>query len=289
MRKTRMLKTRMLGAGLLAALALTIVGVSAAQAASPTWGFCYKTPHNYGGKYKNAGCTETAAKSSGAYQWAGIEPGNYYTLEPMTAEGEIAFETPAGVKIECAQMNENFETASVILPGAGLRTPAWYFTNCSSNGQPCTAFASNPGEINNEGAYYEEEGEGWLGKLGYLSGRGSESPVVGVQYSTKQKGELIFNQIDCKSVLTEDVEIGASKGKATWTLTISPVNTMTDEFTQVYSSSAPGVQAVQGFEGKKPAQLEMFVHGHWEPVAMTATFHMFDERGQKAVEIKATK
>ena len=109
-----------------------------------------------------------------------------------------------------------------------------------------------------------------------------------MQYSTKNKEELIFNQIDCESVLTEDVEIGASKGKAKWTLTIGPVNTMTSEFTQVYSSSAPGVQAVQGFEGKKPAQLDMFVHGHWEPVAMTATFHLPVEGGN-AMEIKATK
>ena len=42
---------RILGAGLLAALALTVVGVSAAQAASPTWGSCYKTPHNYGSTF----------------------------------------------------------------------------------------------------------------------------------------------------------------------------------------------------------------------------------------------
>ena len=207
----------------------------------------------------------------------------------MTNEGNVVFETPAGVKIECTATNKNHASFSLVLGREVELTPLWALNNCSSNGEPCTAFDNYAGEISNHQAWEEEEGGGWTEKLGFVSGKGGPAPEVGVQYSTRQKEELLFNQIDCKSVLTEDVEIGASKGKATWTSTISPVNTMTDEFTQVYSSSAPGVQAVQGFEGKKPAQLEMFVHGHWEPVAMTATFHMFDERGQEAVEIKATK
>ena len=278
---------RILGAGLLAALALTVVGVSAAQAASPTWGSCYRTPYGYGGKYKDAGCTETATKNSGGYQWAGLEPERKKHLEPMTAEGEIAFETPAGVRVACTGMSPEFESFSVALPGAALRTPSWTFGGCSSNGQPCNSFNQFAGDIKNEFAYAEEEGAGWRGKLGFVSGQGGASPVVGVQYSVKQKGELLFNQIDCESPLTEDVEIGALKGKATWTSTIGPVNTMTTEFTQVYSSSSAGVQAVQGFEGKKPAQLEMFVHGHWEPVAMTATFHLPYEGGGEAFEIES--
>ena len=275
---------RILGAGLLAALALTIVGVSAAQAESPQWGYCYKTPQGYGGKYKNAGCTETAAKNSGGYQWTGLEPESKKHLQPMSNEGDIVFETPAGVKIECAAMGG--ESKAYAIERAGLLTPLWEFKNCTSNGQQCRALNSLEEEITNEFAWYEKL---WDGKLGFVSGQGGASPVVGVQYSVKQKGELIFNQIECESPLTEDVEIGALKGKATWTSTIGPVNTMTSEFTQVYSSSAPGVQAVQGFEGKKPAQLEMFVHGHWEPVAMTATFHLPFEEGEEAFEIKATK
>ena len=124
MRKTRMLKTRMLGAGLLAALALTIVGVSAAQAASPTWGFCYKTPHNYGGKYKNAGCTETAAKSSGAYQWAPKQPESISPhLQEMSATSDVVFETPHGVKIECTAISGR----AYPLGGTALKTPLWIF------------------------------------------------------------------------------------------------------------------------------------------------------------------
>ena len=65
---------------------------------------------------------------------------------------------------------------------------------------------------------------------------------------------------------------------------------MTSEFTQTYSESAPGVPSVANFEGKNPVSLEAFLHGHWEPVAMTATFENEVEFGEEPpMEIKATR
>jgi hypothetical protein len=126
---------------------------------------------------------------------------------------------------------------------------------------------------------------GWVGKLGFISGRGSESPLVGVQYTVKNNEKEPFGEpVVCEGG-PGTVRIRARKGKTSSISTIGPVNTITDEFTQIYGESAPGVPSASSLEGKKPEHFEMFVRQHWEPAAMVATLHLHPE----STEIKATK
>jgi hypothetical protein len=281
---------------LVVVFALGAIMAAGASAETLEWGYCRETSH---GKYLNAGCTEKAEKKAGAYEWTPFERGWYEEL-PVGFEGPVVFETAAGVKIQC---NEPYGLENAGDPNAkNDKTPVWDpsfdFQGCESGGTPCGLFNPSTKEINNKFAWREEaptngKGEpegpapGWVGKLGFISGEGSESPVVGVQYTVKNKEEEPYGEpVVCEGG-PGTVRIRAQKGKTSWISTIGPVNTMTSEFTQVYSESAPGVPSVSNLEGKKPERFEMFTRQHWEPAATVATLHLYYPPGP--VEIKATK
>lgn len=276
---------RTLAVCVFAALALGVIGASAAQAETLEWGYCQETPAGWGGKYSNSSCTQTVKSRSGEYEWFGLGPERKKHLEPTTVEGEITFETAAGAKIQCAGLGG--ENEQVPFSKHGALTPLMQFGGCGSGGLPCGQFAAHTEFIGNTSAYAAET---WRGTLGFVSGKGTESPVVGIQYTAKNKEELLFEPIVCEGPLGT-VKIGAAKGKPLSLIaTIGPVNTMTNEFTTVYSESAPGVSSPAGFEGKKPGHLEIEVHQHWEPVALTAVFHQgYESNPSERFEIKATK
>jgi hypothetical protein len=273
-----------LGLCLLATFAVSAIGVSAAQAETLEWGSCTAVEGGTGGKYTDAGCTEKAEHKRGAYEWARL-PGGEENLEGMTAEGNIVFETAAGKQIECTGLGT--ESRLHALSPKAAKTPLWIFQGCSSAGQVCTANDNYFGEINNEFAWLEEGTPvpGWTGKLGFISGQGSSSPVVGLEYKALNH-ERLFEPIACAGGLGTVWIGGTHKGGDSFVSTIGPVNRMTGEFTQTYDESAPGVASVTSFEGKNPVYLEAFLGQHWERVAMVATFRY---EPSAEWEIKATR
>jgi hypothetical protein len=268
----------MLALGLGAALMIAAAwGTATASASGLEWGRCEETESQTGGKYANAGCTETAAHKQGAYEW---EPRERVHLESMTAVGAVSFETAAGKKVECAAIGPESDALGLGPRGAG--TPLWEFEGCTSEGEPCTATDAYPGEINDLYSWY---GELWKGKLGYISGRGTADPTVGLSYEVPNH-ERLFEPVHCNGRIGTIWIGGAPKGRDAFLSTIGPVNEMTETFTQVYSESAPGVPSPTKFAGGRKQTLEAFVGNHWEPVAMIATFNYNTGR---ASEIKATR
>jgi hypothetical protein len=283
----QVLQLRKMGLGLLAACAILAVGASASQAEKVEWGKCVATA---GGKYTDPGCTEKAEHKRGVYlggyEWEARE-GRVH-LEPMHLVGDVKFETAAGARIECSVLGSESD-----FTGHGpdkAETPFWEFLECESEGQPCSSNNSlETGEINDKFAF-REEGEptpGWNGKLGFISGKGSKTPVVGVMYQVRNH-ERAFEPVACEGPIGTVWIGGSRKGGDSFISTIGPVNETTRNFTQTYSESAPGVQSPASFEGKKPVHLEAFLGGHWEPVAMTAEFH-YELEPEEEWEIKATR
>jgi hypothetical protein len=275
---------------LLAIFALGAISANAvAQAETLEWGTCYQTPHRSGGRYANSGCTDKAESKAGShlgrYEWERRD--GKVSLSHLEATGAITFETGAGETIQCASFG--FESEEVGLGPRAMSTPLWELEGCESEGQPCQSSFAFAGEINDLYAWYEE-GEptpGWAGTLGFVSGKGTSSPVVGVEVEVKND-ERLFEPIVCEGAIGTVWIGGSKKGSDSFISTMAPVNEMTDEFTWKYSESAPGVPDPTSFEGKKPVYLEAFLKGHWEPVAMTATFHNTGP-AEGAGEIKATK
>jgi hypothetical protein len=280
---------RTVGLGLLAACALGAMGTAAAQAETLEWGKCAALPGGTGGKYTDAGCTERAEHKSGGYEWTSLEVEKDLTY--INAVGDVSFETAASASIQCTG-GVGPESTQFALNKKTLKTPLWIFEGCKEAGgeEPCTANNSFSGEISNEYAWHEvgTPVPGWKGKLGFVSGAGTPDPVVGVEYKVLNH-ERLFEPVKCEGALGT-VWIGGSKhGGDSFVSTIEPVNTMTNQFTQVYGESAPGVSSVTNFEGRNPVHLEAFLGQHWESVAMVATFHDEVEFGHQQLEIKATR
>ena len=228
-----------LGLCLLATCAISAFGVVAAQAETLEWGKCTAVEGGTGGKYTDAGCTEKAEHRLGAYEWSRL-PGGEENIEGMTAEGAIVFETAAGAKIECATLGG--ESRLHALSPKATRTPLWIFQGCTSGGKICTANNDFHGEISDEYSWLEE-GEpvsGWMGKLGFISGQGSSSPVVGLEYKPLNH-ERLFEPIACAGAVGTVWIGGQRKGGDSFLSSIGPVNKMTPEFTQTYGESAPGI------------------------------------------------
>jgi hypothetical protein len=277
----------MLGASLLVAFALSVVFASGAAAKLPEWGRCVATASGKEGGYSDPGCTVKTPKKgprSGAYEWAPIT----HTPLHMTG-GEVVFETEAGATIRCAGVG-NGSRATV--GGNGAQTPFWQFNGCQAEGVECNTGFAYPEEIVDTYAFYEEPEEpgeptpGWEGKLGYLSGKGSATPSVGLLFKVKNE-ERLFEPVVCQGPIGTVWIGGNSAGGNSFMEEVTPVNTMTHSFTETLRESAPGVQAPGNFEGRKPRHLEALVLNHWEPVAIAATFE--DETELGGLELKATR
>jgi hypothetical protein len=281
MGQVRYLRTA--GLGLLAACALGAMGASAAQAETLEWGKCAAVPGGTGGKYSDAGCTERAEHKGGGYEWARLE--GEIELKHMVPIGDVSFETADGDSIQCSKVGT--ESSTFPLNKKTLTTPLWLFKDCeeTEEEETCTSNNGFSGEINNKYEFYNKT---WTGKLGFVSGAGTSSPVVGVEYKMLNH-ERLFEPVKCEGALGTVWIGGSHHGGNAFISTIEPVNKMTNQFTQVYGESAPGVSSVTSFEGKNPVRLEAFLGQHWEPVAMTAAFHDQVQLGEAELEIKATR
>jgi hypothetical protein len=283
----------------LVAIALLAVALfsslSSAEAARlPQWGRCLPAAAGAGGHYSDPGCIVKAHGKAGdaiRYEWSELPAGMRAQLMPMTATGPVTFQTSAGKKIECSVLGgESFARAE---GPAAVATPLWELERCTSEAQECHSNqAALLGEVNNLYSWLEEPEErgepspGWAGRLGFIS-RGGDPPGVGIAYTVKNH-ERMFEPVSCKGPIGIVWIGGESRSRNSFTASIAPVDTMTTELTETLSQTSPGVQAPARLERHAPQGISAFLENHWEPVAVTASFHYEIEGGGHAIEIKAT-
>jgi hypothetical protein len=279
-------------------LALALAGsvTARADAGLPEWGACRATAGGTGGRFKDAKCLAKAGRRDGvpqgAYEWSGLAAGAQVRLMPMTLEGSLRFQTPAGMLIECRSLAA--ESFARVRGPNGTATPLWELGSCSSEGSSCEtgSAAISLGEISNLFAWQEEPADAggpvpaWVGRLGFVSKK-TDPRTVGVLY-TVANHERLFAPVSCDGLLGTVWIGGEARSRNSFVSTIGPVDTMSGEFTEVFAEEAPGVQAPGGLEHHAPARLLAFLENRWEPVAITAVFHYKVEAGSGQLEIKAS-
>ncbi len=293
----------------LAMLALSAAMAGSASASLPEWGGCEAAPLGHG-MYSDSGCTVKAAnkKTEGDYEWYtgnsfgwvhnrehGIDHGSpevYFAI----AIGATTLETTGGDQIACsgglgelsASLAESTKNVhNVLLDFDGCKEVGGAEAECSS-----PFYLDGVENIDNQAEYDEEAG--FRGTLGFLEGKGSEHPTVGLSLTSFNKyvpetkeAEILMTAV-CEGPLGT-VWIGGNKKSGNAIISaIAPVDTMAKTYTQTFAASKPGVQQWSSFEGKHASVLDEFVLHNWEQSAWSTSFE--DElSGTRSIEIKAVK
>jgi len=265
----------------LAALALSAVISASASAAMPEWGKCVKLAR---GKYTNAACTGEKA-INGGYEW---HPGTTTIAKKgFTSSGGAAeLRTTQGIATDCTS-----ETTKGELSGSKeVSHVEVTFQGCKANllGLVCTGGETEE-EQNEEGYLKEKPGEiktrELKGMLGYIEGKGTPTPVVGISLTPEAKRGL-FAQFICGGVLVVRVGEKPTKGGGDSIISpITPIDQMGNTAIQTYTQQqecgeegchGTGVQIPTSFEGGKPDVLETeisdnFGETEWARSAQTLT------------------
>jgi hypothetical protein len=294
---------------LVAACAICALAATNASAALPEWGKCVKLPVEVKGKvkikgkYANANCTE---KTGGEYEFLkGTEelPSKEFTNTMTSPEAVLEAD---GIEVHCTA-----ETATGDLAGtkevAGVRV---VFKGCVSNFDGLTCENQFESE---DSKYVYTEGQIVTrllrGKLGYISGKGTASPVVGLALEPEEKkGAFAF--FGCGSpggapvIFSTVGETPTGKnGGDTIISPISPVNKMATETVQVYSDKTKenpetheieiehSIQEPTSFENGKPDYLETNIYSGfaslgWRQSSQVETAVTKLDSGEE-IEIKA--
>jgi hypothetical protein len=300
------------------AFAIAMIAATSASASLPEWGGCEPAATGHG-RYSDPGCTVkvtgAAKKTEGDYEWyTGAAFGFVYELEHFKNPegrqlhheklgllpnegvnvGPSTFETPAHKKMECASGSiyfrlENANTKAVERVLLNL-------TGCQSEGHECESNLSGFGHVSNENFW--SESEALKGTIGFVSGKGTEHPVVGLSLTAfDTKGEnaetkrLLF--ASCSGGIGPLWIGGNPKGGNAVISLLSPVNEMVGEgkehtaFTQSFVQTG-GIQEPTVFEGRKPGGLMGNLENHWEPLGVGASVNLEPEGLAPPIEIKAT-
>ncbi len=292
-----MQRIRVLGLCLVAALMLGVVISASASAALPEWGKCVKVAVK--GKFTNAGCTGTPAPG-GEYEWQkgtkDIEHKGF-----TSSGGEAELRSTNGLATICSS-----ETAKGQLAGSKeVESVETTFEGCHANelGLVCTG-----GEIEEftEGTIKEKAGEiktrELKGKLGYIEGKGTEHPVVGISLTPETK-KGVFAQFICGGILVIRVGENPHKGGGDSIISpIGPVNVMGNTAVQTYSQQqecteeeevrtchGTGVEIPTSFEGGKLDVLETELSDNFGevPWAQSGQTLTTTNTTEEEVEIKA--
>jgi hypothetical protein len=285
---------RVVRLSLLAALVAGAVASTSASAALPEWGKCVKLAK---GKYANAECTGPKAKNGG-YEWdrgtTDIEKTGF-----TSSGGPAELRTTSGIATDCTSETTHGELSG-FKEVSGVEVT---FQGCHANllGLVCTG-----GEIEEEqteeGYLKEKPGEiktrELKGKLGYIEGKGSADPVVGISLTPESKKGL-FAEFICGGTLTVRVGEKPKKGGGDSIISpITPVNQMGSTAVQAYTQkqecfeevcNGTGIQIPESFEGGKPDILETEISDNfgeieWAQSAQTLTT---TNTLEEEVEIKA--
>ncbi len=320
---------RIAGLFLACAFVMGIVLAASASASLPEWGGCEPTPRGIYTDSACVRKAEHR-KTEGKYEWyTGKEFGRVdreakheppFELRKYGFAGEFGpatFKATSGKTMTCTGgggtlLLQNPEAETIGGQGyegpngeelfrptyeihgttKGVKEVFLRFTGCESEGQPCESnLAYEEGEVSNEGAWVFETGEDPVGKLGWVN---KEKGEVGLSLTTTAKTKRTERQALLKANCQGPVgtiNIGGEKeGKNTIIGLIGPLNTMSTEFTQVYSEGAPGEQVPSMFEGHHEETLRMFLsnEGVWERLALSTKFTMHKEYSSiPPIEIKA--
>ncbi len=293
---------RTLAVFLAALFALTAAGASA-KSTLPEWGGCEVATNNEG-HFGNASCTDPVkrlyGKYAGEYEWnTGAAFHNGYGIEGYAfypVIGATTFETTGGAQIACSGGSGEINLG----PSPGeIKGALLTFAGCKEAGgeqQPCHSAEYFPngenGYISNEFVKWDE-GEGLRGKLGFVAGKRSDSPTVGLSFASfnafkpeTKEHERLLTAI-CRGSLGT-VWIGeGKKGKNEVISLITPVDQMTTEYQQVFSQSAPGLQSPAGWEKGGAVYLQEFLLHNWERSSWASLFTDNAEEGAPPIEIKA--
>jgi len=274
---------RPLGLCLLAAFATSGVLAATSSAALPEWGRCAKVPvvvngkTKTKGKYLDANCTEKAEGATGEYEFV---KGTSEIADPeftaVQTSANALLQTSQGIAVECSstvatgRLSGTKEVSEVSVTFKGCRLPLLSFT-CESN-------------FHNEypNKYVYDEGEivtrGLKGTLGYISGKGTSTPSVGLSLTpTEKKG--LFAEFVCgtenSGVGVLIIRVGAKEkggGGDSIISPIAPVNQMSTALTQTYSEKQR--------ENPETHELEA-EDGHQEP-------ENFENKGKDVLESEAS-
>ncbi len=270
---------RMIGLAAAAVLAVAAFAASSAFAATPEWGQCYAKA---GGKYANSNCTTKAKKGAGTYEWrkgaqvahkkftgqGGTGILNSYmefcvrgNRDPACSEEQIEKEEPTVLPlyVECTtehavgEASGKDEVANVVV----------VFKGCKALGSlPCSN-SSNAEEV---------KVNVLKGELGFINKSNDE---VGVDLTpVAKKGS--FAQFNCGEILTTTVGVSTSKketpvypgkkgGGDGIISPITPINQMSDAFTQTYTTTEADENIPNKFEGKALQVLEAEIYNTNEP------------------------
>jgi hypothetical protein len=268
----------MVGVCLVAIFAVAAFASSSAMAL-PEWGKCEA---KVGGKYSDGNCQTKAKKGLGTFEWhkgatlpnvpftghnvgsggvlttglatcTGTDSGKRVTRKKCVEDGG-KYEHPEEIiiKVECESETNNGEAV-------GKNKIA----NVSVVFHGCTIFGSAPCSNGAEG---EIKVNPLKGELGYLNKGAKE---VGVLLTPVQKKGL-FAKFECAGYLETSVGVGNSKEGAWYEpeskggndgiiSPVTPVNTMTNEFTQVFTANEASENVPSKFEGKPIHLLEDYV------------------------------
>ncbi len=270
----------MVGLCLVAVFAIAAVTATSASAKTPEWGKCVAKA---GGKYVDGGC-QTKGKG-GSFEWEkgsklpnvaftghsvggggvlttglGVCSGGTYKKMRVPRKkceegGGEPFNPSGKLKVECETETNTGETVGK----NKVANVAVTFTGCKALGSfPCTG----PGAAEGEVKTYPLKGE-----LGYINKAAKE---VGLRLTpAKAKGH--FAEFECPAINDKIVVgVGNSKegafyepeskgGNDAIISPITPVNTMTGEFTQVYTQNEAGANQPENFEGKPRSDLEDYL------------------------------
>jgi hypothetical protein len=246
---------RMLGLCLAAMFAVAAVTATAASASSPEWGQCYAKA---GGKYADSNCQTKAKKGTGAYEWRkdaevahkGFSGGSVETSHPLlttfvefcrrgnqyinpSCEPPGEEGTEAEATVECAS-----ETNVGEVTGKDeIKNVIAHFRGCKLFGDdPCTNTPNEEEIVTNT----------LKGKLGYLNKNATPREVGVLLEPLAKNGQ--FAQFSCE-VGRLQISVGTAPGtkdeKGYYSVkgggdgiisTITPINTMTSDLTQVFTA-----------------------------------------------------
>ncbi len=270
---------RMLGLCLVAVLAVAAVVATSASAKSPEWGQCYAKAK---GKYADSNCQTKAKKGAGTFEWrkgtqvantgfngaggTGILTSTFILCEPAAKRepGTCAEKGQEEVKfgpitVECTSESSHGETTGK----NGVKNIDVKFNGCVALGSiPCSNTTTEGEIVTNI----------LKGELGYIN-KGSKEVGVDLNPNTKN-GE--FAKFSCAIGLTTVVGVGNKKEGTAYPgkgggdgiiSPITPVNQMTNEFTQTYVINEQEENIPNKFEGKPLQVLEAYLYNTSEPSA----------------------
>ena len=275
---------RMLGLCLVAVFAVAAIAATSASAL-PEWGKCTAKA---GGKFSDSNCTVKAKSGTGSFEWTkgkrlkpvrfeganvgsgGVlrsaflhcEGGTYaghLVSRGKCAEGGGTVVETEEVSIECESEHNNGEVS-----GANeVKNVQVTFKGCKVFGSAPCSNATNEGEI---------QVNPLKGKLGYINKSAKE---VGLLLEpAKKHGEFV--KFSCAGIISTVVGVGNTTEGAYYLpektggydgiiSPITPVNTMTSKYTQVYTLTPTFENIPSKFEGKHIELLEDYIYGTEEP------------------------